>query len=113
MYHEITLIGRLGRDPEMRYTPSGVPVTTLSVATDDSSMRLRFAASAANRARYAPPYLTMMYLRKLLLLLLPSNASLHQDPAVFSECITVMPTSCAASMVAPLSIVRSPSIQRT
>jgi single-strand DNA-binding protein len=34
MYHEITLIGRLGRDPEMRYTPSGVPVTTLSVATD-------------------------------------------------------------------------------
>lgn len=34
MYHEITLIGRLGRDPEMRYTPNGTPVTTLSVATD-------------------------------------------------------------------------------
>jgi single-strand DNA-binding protein len=27
------LIGRLGRDPEMRYTPSGRPVTTFSLAT--------------------------------------------------------------------------------
>jgi single-strand DNA-binding protein len=29
-------IGRLGRDPEMRYTPSGRPVTTFSVATSRS-----------------------------------------------------------------------------
>ncbi len=27
------IIGRLGRDPEMRYTPSGRPITTFSVAT--------------------------------------------------------------------------------
>jgi len=27
------LIGNLGRDPEMRYTPSGQPVTTFSLAT--------------------------------------------------------------------------------
>jgi single-strand DNA-binding protein len=27
------VIGHLGRDPEMRYTPSGRPVTTFSVAT--------------------------------------------------------------------------------
>jgi single-strand DNA-binding protein len=27
------IIGHLGRDPEMRYTPSGRPVTTFSVAT--------------------------------------------------------------------------------
>jgi single-strand DNA-binding protein len=27
------LIGHLGRDPEMRYTPSGKPVTSFSVAT--------------------------------------------------------------------------------
>jgi single-strand DNA-binding protein len=27
------IIGRLGRDPEMRYTPSGRPVTNFSVAT--------------------------------------------------------------------------------
>jgi single-strand DNA-binding protein len=34
MYQQITLIGNLGRDPEMRYTPSGVPVTTFTVAVD-------------------------------------------------------------------------------
>lgn len=34
MYQKIILIGRLGRDPEMRYTPSGQPVTSFSVATD-------------------------------------------------------------------------------
>jgi single-strand DNA-binding protein len=34
MYQSITIIGRLGRDPEMRYLPSGEPVTTFSVATD-------------------------------------------------------------------------------
>lgn len=33
MYHEITLVGRLGGKPEMRYTPNGTPVTTFSVAT--------------------------------------------------------------------------------
>ena len=33
MYQKVIIIGRLGRDPEMRYTPSGVPVTTFSVAT--------------------------------------------------------------------------------
>jgi single-strand DNA-binding protein len=27
------IIGRLGKDPEMRYTPGGSPVTTFSVAT--------------------------------------------------------------------------------
>jgi len=34
MYQSITIIGRLGRDPEMRYLPSGEPVTTFSVAAD-------------------------------------------------------------------------------
>jgi len=33
MYHKITIVGYLGRDPEMRYTPSGQPVTNFSVAT--------------------------------------------------------------------------------
>jgi single-strand DNA-binding protein len=31
--NKVMIIGRLGRDPEMRYTPSGKPVTTFSVAT--------------------------------------------------------------------------------
>ena len=34
MFHKITLVGNLGRDPEMRYTPSGTPVTNLSIATN-------------------------------------------------------------------------------
>ena len=34
MYQHITLIGNLGRDPEMRYTPSGSPVSNLSLATN-------------------------------------------------------------------------------
>ncbi len=32
MYQQITLIGNLGRDPEMRYTPTGVPVTSFTMA---------------------------------------------------------------------------------
>ncbi len=31
--NKVMIIGRLGRDPEMRYTPSGRPITTFSVAT--------------------------------------------------------------------------------
>jgi len=34
--NKVILIGRLGRDPEMRYTPSGKPVTSFSVATTRS-----------------------------------------------------------------------------
>jgi single-strand DNA-binding protein len=30
------IIGYLGKDPEMRYTPSGSPVTTFNLATDRS-----------------------------------------------------------------------------
>ena len=32
MYQHTVIVGRLGRDPEMRYTPSGIPVTSFSVA---------------------------------------------------------------------------------
>lgn len=34
MYQQITLIGNLGNDPEMRYTPNGVPVTSFSLAVN-------------------------------------------------------------------------------
>lgn len=34
MYHKIQIIGNLGRDPEMRYTPSGKAVTNFSVASN-------------------------------------------------------------------------------
>ncbi len=36
MYQKITIVGNLGRDPEMRYTPSGQAVTNLNVATNYS-----------------------------------------------------------------------------
>ncbi|MGH2524788.1 MAG: single-stranded DNA-binding protein [Anaerolineales bacterium] len=35
MYHKIILVGNLGRDPEMRYTPSGQSVTHFSMATSE------------------------------------------------------------------------------
>lgn len=34
MYQHIVIVGNLGKDPEMRYTPSGQAVTNLSVATN-------------------------------------------------------------------------------
>ncbi len=34
--NKVMLIGYLGRDPEMRYTPSGRPVTTFTLATSRS-----------------------------------------------------------------------------
>jgi single-strand DNA-binding protein len=33
MYQKTVVVGHLGRDPEMKYTPQGVPVTDFSVAT--------------------------------------------------------------------------------
>lgn len=33
MYQKLIIIGNLGRDPEMRFTPNGDPVTSFSVAT--------------------------------------------------------------------------------
>jgi len=34
--NKVMVIGNVGRDPEMRYTPSGKPVTSFSVATTRS-----------------------------------------------------------------------------
>jgi single-strand DNA-binding protein len=34
--NKVMLIGNLGRDPEMRYTPSGKPVTSFSMASSRS-----------------------------------------------------------------------------
>ncbi len=34
--NKVILIGRLGRDPEMKYTGSGTPFCRFSMATDDS-----------------------------------------------------------------------------
>ena len=34
MYQQVTLVGNLGNDPEMRYTPSGVPVASFNLAVN-------------------------------------------------------------------------------
>ena len=34
MYQQTLVVGRIGRDAEMRYTPGGIPVTNFSVAVD-------------------------------------------------------------------------------
>ena len=35
MYQKITVVGNVGKDAEMRYTPSGVAVTSFSVAANN------------------------------------------------------------------------------
>jgi single-strand DNA-binding protein len=44
MVNRAFLIGRLGRDPELRYTTSGTPVASFSIATDE-----RWVDSGGNR----------------------------------------------------------------
>ncbi len=34
MFHTIIVVGNLGKDPEMRYTPAGSAVTSFSIATN-------------------------------------------------------------------------------
>lgn len=36
MLNKVMIIGRLGRDPELRYSQSGMPIASLNVATDES-----------------------------------------------------------------------------
>ncbi|MFB3906056.1 MAG: single-stranded DNA-binding protein [Acidobacteriota bacterium] len=36
MVNKVILVGRLGKDPEMRYTAGGTPVTHFSLATNES-----------------------------------------------------------------------------
>jgi single-strand DNA-binding protein len=34
--NKVMVIGHLGQDPEIRYTPTGLPVVNFSVATDEA-----------------------------------------------------------------------------
>jgi len=48
--NKVTLLGNLGRDPEMRYTQDGIPVTTMSVGAStgygDKKKTIWFRVSA-------------------------------------------------------------------
>ena len=46
--NRVQLIGNLGKDPEVKYTPQGTPVAKLTIATNE-----RFKDKAAN-GRTAP-----------------------------------------------------------
>jgi single-strand DNA-binding protein len=35
-FNKVVIVGRLGHDPELNYTPSGTPVSNIRVATDES-----------------------------------------------------------------------------
>lgn len=45
-YQKVVIVGNLGRDPEMRYTPSGQAVTNFSVATNR-----QYTASSGERVK--------------------------------------------------------------
>ena len=36
MLNRVMIIGRLGRDPELKYSSSGMPIANLRIATDES-----------------------------------------------------------------------------
>ena len=39
MYHKLTIVGNLGKDPEMKYTTDGKAVTTFSVAASNTMLQ--------------------------------------------------------------------------
>lgn len=45
MFQRVTLIGHVGQEPQMRYTPDGTPVTNFSVATKETISKKKFDGS--------------------------------------------------------------------
>ena len=67
--NKVTLIGRLGQDPEIRFSGDGKAIATFSVATNESWKNkdgevqertewTRCTASGATADNYAKPYIT-------------------------------------------------------
>lgn len=52
MYNKVFIIGNLTRDPEMRYTPSGVAVTRFTVAINRNFKKSTDAATTNNEADF-------------------------------------------------------------
>ena len=63
MFNQVTALGRLGSDPESRYTPSGTTVANFSLATDvgwgDNKSTVWFRVNAWDKqAEFVNQYLT-------------------------------------------------------
>ncbi len=63
MFNQVTALGRLGSDPELRYTPSGTAVANFSLATDvgwcDNKSTVWFRVNAWDKqAEFVNQYLT-------------------------------------------------------
>jgi len=51
MYQKVIIVGNLGRDPELRYTPQGTPVTNFPVATNE-----RWTDQEGQQQDHCPPH---------------------------------------------------------
>lgn len=87
MYQLTIIIGRVGKDPEMRYTPTGKPVTNFSVATSskygDNEKTTWFRVSTWNKQAEA----CNQYVRKGMLVMVEGtlNADENGNPKVFQK----------------------------
>lgn len=87
MYQHTIIIGRVGKDPEMRYTPTGKPVTNFSVATSskygDKEQTIWFRVSTWNKQAEA----CNQYVRKGMLVMVEGrlNADENGNPKVFTK----------------------------
>lgn len=87
MYQRTIIIGRVGKDPEMRYTPTGKPVTNFSVATSskygDNEKTTWFRVSTWNKQAEA----CNQYVRKGMLVMVEGtlNADENGNPKVFQK----------------------------
>lgn len=60
MFHKVTIVGYLGREPEIRHTPEGTPVTTLrpfrenkpsSNQAANGTMRTKYFSKSGSRSK--------------------------------------------------------------
>lgn len=72
----VQLVGRLTRDPEMRYTPSGVPVATFGIAVN------RFYRDSNGEPREETSFFTVVTWQKLAE---RAAETLHKGTAVLVE----------------------------
>ena len=53
-FNKIILVGNLGRDPELRYTPQGTPVCSFSLATNERRVHLGDDPADVRREKFRP-----------------------------------------------------------